>query len=217
MKRFALTVVALGAFASIQSCDPYKCFDQVRPPLYIQVYETRRPWVGDAFFINASVGVDCEKSLYSGTNPSSFTWESSDTTVATVSRFGEVTAVAPGNATIKVSARGETATSRVLVTDPVSAVVITFTPAAPKVGDLVTVRMEPRRADGTMIDSVLVTRTLTIRTPGVTQTGTLLGSMDPYLSRFQASSAGEFEITATAQRATGVPKQASAKVVIVPP
>ena len=91
-------------------------------------------------------------------NGVTFTWSSSNTSIATVSSSGVVTAVAPGNATISAPAGGQTGSSSITVQlAPVDRIVVT--PANPSVKEGNTVQLTATLYDAQ--NNVLTGRTVT--------------------------------------------------------
>jgi uncharacterized protein YjdB len=88
------------------------------------------------------------------------TWSSSNTSVATVSTTGVVSATAPGTARIAASARGVSATATVTVTErPVASLAMTPAIAAVRVGGTVLIRAQPFDAENVALVGRRVTWT----------------------------------------------------------
>ncbi|MFP5355856.1 MAG: Ig-like domain-containing protein [Gemmatimonadota bacterium] len=77
------------------------------------------------------------------------TWRTSDAAVATVDRFGNVTALTPGNVTISAEAEGITAQQRYTVAaNPVARIETTLGETTVNTGDVVHLAATARRANG---------------------------------------------------------------------
>ncbi len=110
--------------------------------------------LGDTVTVSATVK-DAGGTAISG---ATVTWSSSDTTVATVSSAGLVTAVADGTATITATSGSATATSAVTVAHVASSVEVSpSTKTLTSVGDTVTVSATVKDAGGTAISGATVT------------------------------------------------------------
>lgn len=104
-----------------------------------------------------------------------WTWRSSNSAVATVDRFGDVTAIAPGAVTISAETGGLKATQRYTVAiNPVSSLSIKLPSEAVKTGDVVHLTALANRANGTAVKDVPITWSYiytpddTIAAPGAT-------------------------------------------------
>ena len=88
------------------------------------------------------------------------TWSSSDTTVATVSRTGFVTAKGAGTATITATSEGKSGTATITVTSapvPVASVTVTPSSASVPVGQTVQLSATPKDANGSPLSGRVVT------------------------------------------------------------
>ncbi len=104
-----------------------------------------------------NLGENCSTLLYTAeAQPGSFTWTSGDTSVFSVVS-GRIVAKAFGTAELRVQSGGEEATGTITVTPAVSSIRITATPASPKVGDIVSVLVEPLDAMGQLVPNALLT------------------------------------------------------------
>jgi hypothetical protein len=128
-------------------------------------------------------------------------WTSSSPGVATVDRYGNVTAVRPGNATITAAAEGVTGERRYTVaTNPVQALTIDISQDHVRTGDVLHLRATARRADGGAVPDVPITWSYTyaphdsIAAPGAT------GVIDRGL--FAAEVPGRYTLLATAGTVT---------------
>lgn len=104
-----------------------------------------------------------------------WTWRSSNPAVATVDRFGSVTAMAPGVVTISAETGGMRATQRYsVVPNPVSNLSIKLPGEAVKTGDVIHLTALATRANGTAVKDVPITWSYTytpddtIAAPGAT-------------------------------------------------
>jgi hypothetical protein len=124
-------------------------------------------------------------------------WRSSNTAVATVDRFGNVTAVAPGTVTITAESEGKSAQIRhTVVPNPVSALTIDVAENMVRSGDVLHLKATPKRRGGAMVPDVPITWSYTyipddtIAAPGAT------GIVDRGL--FAAEVPGRYTLLATA-------------------
>ncbi len=128
-------------------------------------------------------------------------WTSSNPAVATVDRFGGVTAVRPGAVTITAEVEGVRAERRhTVVSNPVTRLVLQGVPDSVRTGDVVHLQATARRADGTVVSDVPVTWSFTyvpddsIAAPGAT------GIVDRGM--FAAETPGRYTLLASAGTAT---------------
>jgi hypothetical protein len=126
-----------------------------------------------------------------------FTWRSSNDAIATVDRFGNVTARRPGIATITVQAEGVSASIRhTVVANPVASLTIDIEENSVRTGDVVHLKATAKRAGGAAIADVPITWSYTyvpddtIAAPGAT------GVIDRGL--FAAEVPGRYTLLATA-------------------
>ncbi len=86
------------------------------------------------------------------------TWRSSDASVATVDRHGNVTALKPGNVTISAEAEGKSAEKRYTVaTNPVVSIDMGITANTANTGDVVHLKATPKNASGGAVTDAKVT------------------------------------------------------------
>ncbi len=123
-------------------------------------------------------------------------WASDDPSVVAVNRFGDVTAVAPGSATILATAGGVTGSLRVTVApNPVRSLEVTSSAEGGRTGDVITFRATARDAAGAAV-TVPVTWAVhamvedTVIAPGAA------AFVDPE-GRFVANRAGRFQVVAS--------------------
>ena len=88
----------------------------------------------------------------------SVNWRSSNSAVARVDRFGNVTGVAPGQVSISAEAEGVSATRRYTVTqNPVASIEIEVGETTIRTGDVVPLKATARRANGTPVADAAIT------------------------------------------------------------
>lgn len=127
------------------------------------------------------------------------TWQSSDRAVATVDRFGFVTAVRPGTATITASLDGTRAERTVtVVSNPVTSLDLGIKETAIRTGDVIDLVGMAKRADGSVVSDVPITWSYTYRAPdgNTPQAPGGAGMIDSGL--FAANYPGLFTILASA-------------------
>jgi hypothetical protein len=129
------------------------------------------------------------------------TWRSSNNAVATVDRYGNVTAIARGPVTITAEADGKTAQIRhTVVANPVATLSIDVAESTVRSGDVLHLKATAKRANGTAIPDVPVTWSYTylpddtIAAPGAT------GIVDRGM--FAAEVPGRYTLLATAGSTT---------------
>jgi hypothetical protein len=125
------------------------------------------------------------------------TWRSSNESIATVDRFGNVTARRPGAVTITAQAEGATSTVRhTVAANPVANLTIDIEENSVRTGDVVHLKATAKRASGSAIPDVPITWSYTyvpddtIAAPGAT------GVIDRGL--FAAEVPGRYTLLATA-------------------
>jgi hypothetical protein len=125
------------------------------------------------------------------------TWRSSNEAVATVDRFGNVTARRPGSVTITAEAEGKSAQSKhTVVANPVTGLTIDIEENSVRTGDVIRLRATAKRAGGAVVRDVPITWSYTytpddtIAAPGAT------GVIDRGL--FAAEVPGRYTLLATA-------------------
>lgn len=94
------------------------------------------------------------------------TWSSSNSRVATVDRFGFVTAVAPGSATLTATLDGTSATRALTVlANPVAAIELGIKETTIRTGDVIDLVATLKRADGTAVTGAPITWSYTYQAP----------------------------------------------------
>ncbi len=93
-------------------------------------------------------------------------WRSSDPTVATVDRFGNVTGVKPGAVTITAESDGVSATKAYTVAaNPVVTLQLGIAESTLRTGDVIKLVGTPKRADGTTVTDAPITWSFTYTAP----------------------------------------------------
>jgi hypothetical protein len=96
----------------------------------------------------------------------SATWRSSDPTVATVDRFGNVTALEAGTVTIGASADGASATKvHEVVANPVATITLKIAETTIRTGDVIDLVGTAQRADGSAVTDAPITWSFTYKAP----------------------------------------------------
>jgi Bacterial Ig-like domain (group 2) len=156
-------VACVGSLAMAGCCSS-RTFDQVlvnldNTPTYANDHQVL-VWVGDRVVVTSSAWQSpndfCggDSVFYtSKTNPSAFTYKSSDTTVATIGATGTLTALAIGKTVITATTGGITGVMHVVTVAPIASVRITVTPSTPHSGDTITFHAQAFDAAGAAVDS----------------------------------------------------------------
>ena len=85
------------------------------------------------------------------------TWRSSDPSVATVDRFGNVTALKPGATTVSAEAEGVSAQQRYTIApNPVTSVELSIKETTVRTGDVVRLSATAKRSNGTAVDDAKI-------------------------------------------------------------
>jgi hypothetical protein len=139
------------------------------------------------------------------TRPSlTVTWRSSDASVASVDRFGNVTAHKPGTTTISAEAEGQRAELRYTVAaNPVTTIDLGITETTVRTGDVVKLVATAKRSNGTAVPDAKIAWTY-IYTPDDTTAGPGgPGIIDYVIDRhvFTANHPGRFTIVANSGNA----------------
>ena len=128
------------------------------------------------------------------------TWRSSDSSVATVDRFGNVKALRPGTVTISAQAEGVTARQRyVVAANPVTRIDLDIKENTINTGDVIRLAGTARRANGTAVPDAKITWSY-IYTPADTTAGPGGPAIiDHVVDRdvFTPNAPGRFQIIAT--------------------
>ncbi len=130
-------------------------------------------------------------------------WRSSNTAVATVNRFGEVTGVAPGTATITVETEGASATKAFTVLpNPVAKVQIEMPETQMRTGDVIHLKASALRANGSAVAGYPITWSYTY-TPddSIAPAGIPGGAGIVQYDRFAANYPGRYSLIAQAGNA----------------
>jgi hypothetical protein len=94
------------------------------------------------------------------------TWRSSDATVATVDRFGNVTALKPGAVTITADVDPVRATKAyTVVANPVATLELGITETSNRTGDVIRLVGSPKRSDGAAVADAPITWSYTYKAP----------------------------------------------------
>ncbi len=94
------------------------------------------------------------------------TWRSSDPKVATVDRFGDVTALTAGTVTIGATADGASATKIYeVVANPAATIALGITETTIRTGDVIDLVGTPQRADGSTVSDAPITWSFIYRAP----------------------------------------------------
>ena len=140
------------------------------------------------------------------------TWTSANPRVATVNRFGDVTAVAPGATTITATAEGATARlALTVVANPIARLEITVAEGQVRTGDVVRLTAQAKRANGSVVADAPITWSYTY-TPddSIAPAGLPGGAGIVQFGRFAANYPGRYTLLA---QAAGVTAQTTLQVV----
>lgn len=86
------------------------------------------------------------------------TWRTSDAKVATVNRFGDLTALAPGAVTVTAEAEGVRATQNyTIAANPVARLELGITESQVRTGDVIHLKATARRANGAVVADAPIT------------------------------------------------------------
>lgn len=131
------------------------------------------------------------------------TWRTSNAAVATVDRFGEVTGVAPGTATITAEVDGVRTTRQLTVrANPVVSLEIGIAETQARTGDVIHLKATAKRANGGAVDDAPITWSYTyVPDDSIAPGGLPGGSGIVQFGRFAANHPGRFTLIATAGQA----------------
>ena len=131
------------------------------------------------------------------------TWRSSDASVATVDRFGNISALRPGAVTITAEAEGVAGQRRYTVAaNPVSSIDMGIRQNTVRTGDVVHLLATPRRANGTPVTDAKIAWTYmyapddTIKAPGGAGIVDQVPDHGGFTSVFAANAPGRFVLQA---------------------
>lgn len=133
------------------------------------------------------------------------TWRSSDAAVATVDRFGNVTALKPGNVTISAEAEGVSAQQRYSIApNPVTNLEQGITETTVRTGDVVRLAATARRANGAAVEDAKIAWSFIYTPDDTTVAPGGPGIIDHVVDRdvFTANAPGRFTIVAQSGNVT---------------
>jgi hypothetical protein len=123
-------------------------------------------------------------------------WQSSDPAIATVDRFGNVSALKPGAVTISAEYEGVRAQQRYTVTEnPVASIEVNISENSLFTGDVIPLAATAKRADGTPVPDAPITWSYTYKLPDDT-TAAVGGPGIIDHGRFTANAPGQFTLLA---------------------
>ncbi len=125
-------------------------------------------------------------------------WRSSDTKIATVNRFGDVTALAAGTVTITAEAEGQRATKTITIgANPVASIEITIAESQIRTGDVIHLKAVAKRSTGSEVQGAPVTWSYTY-TPddSIAPAGLPGGAGIVQFDRFAANYPGRYVLLA---------------------
>ena len=129
------------------------------------------------------------------------TWRSSDATVATVDRFGNVTALRAGAVSITADAEGMRATQRYVITpNPVTTVTIGIKEEVINTGDVIHLVATAKNAAGTAVQGAVLTWSYTYTPDDTTVAPGGPGIID--WGRFTANAPGQFTLLVSSGNVT---------------
>lgn len=142
----------------------------------------------------------------------SATWQSANPKVASVNRFGDVTAVAPGTTTVTAEAEGATARITItVVANPVAKVEITVAESQVRTGDVVRLTAVAKRASGSAVTDAPITWSYTyMPDDSILPAGLPGGAGIVQFDRFTGNYPGRYTLLA---QSAGVTAQTSLQVV----
>jgi hypothetical protein len=126
------------------------------------------------------------------------TWRTSDARIATVNRFGDLTALAPGAVTVTAEAEGVRATRSYTVTaNPVAKLEIGIAESQMRTGDVIHLKATARRANGQVVADAPVTWSYTyVPDDSIAPAGLPGGAGMVQFDRFAANYPGRYTLLA---------------------
>jgi hypothetical protein len=197
-------VANLAMAALLLSCETSRCPTGFQPEPAFVHSDSAWMWPGDTYRVLASGRVGCAEYITVSSNPADFTYWTGDSSIATVSDRGVVTAVGPGVTRVYVSHGAGPDELIVTVTPRVASIEMTFSPEAPKVGDVVTVAARPLDASGNVIFAARMTNQLFLFRNGVPTTSWPFQPVSkPFEYTFTATEPGTYQFHANVKRTNG--------------
>jgi hypothetical protein len=142
--------------------------------------------------------VGCTEYITVSQKPGDFTYWTADSSIATVSDQGVVTAVSPGLTRVYASHGAGPDHVMVSVTPRVASIAMTFSPEAPQVGDVVTVSARPLDASGNVIFAARTTNQLFLFRSGMpTMSWPFQPGSKPLEYTFTATERGTYQFHTT--------------------
>ena len=197
-----LGILAMATFVS--SCETSDCpmGFQAEPALIHS--DSLWMWPSDTYRVLASGRVGCTEYITVSQNADEFTYWTADSSIATISDQGIVTAVGPGVTRVYVSHGVGPDDLIVTVTPRVASIDMTFLPEAPKVGDVVTVSARPLDGSGNVIFGARMTNQLFLFRSGTPTTSwAFQPASKPFEYTFTATETGTYQFHATVKRTNG--------------
>ena len=126
------------------------------------------------------------------------TWRTSDAKLATVNRFGDVTALAPGSVTLTVEAEGQRASKVFTITaNPVARLEIGIPESQMRTGDVIHLKATARRANGAVVADAPITWSYTyVPDDSIAPAGLPGGAGIVQYDRFAANYPGRYTLLA---------------------
>ena len=153
---FAATAVATGAGGTpVQIEIPITVNWPALAKVEIQA-EAGRPYTGITL-AHRAVGTHADGTERPGL---AVAWKSSDSTIATVDRFGNVTGLKPGTVTLTASADNGASTATrpiTIVANPVTSIDLGIKETTIRTGDVIRLTGTPKRADGAAVNDAAIT------------------------------------------------------------
>ena len=126
------------------------------------------------------------------------TWRTSDAKVATVNRFGDVTALTPGTVTVSVEAEGVRASKQFTVTtNPVASLELDIAESVVRTGDVIHLKAKAKRANGQVVANAPITWSYTyVPDDSIAPAGLPGGAGIVQFDRFAANYPGRYTLLA---------------------